>query len=158
EQLVDTRAHRILLPLADLQAERDVLPHRHVSERCVVLEHEADAALLRRDGGRLAAGNEDLAHVRYLEPGDHAQQRRLAAATRAEEGGQRAAGDVDRDVVERGEVAELLGGVTSFDRHVASPSSGGGSESPARRATRKLRRRRSGRSSRTTPARTASAS
>ena len=77
-------------------------------ERRVVLEDEADAALLRRHAGRVLAGDEDLAGVGLLEPGDHAQQRRLAAAARAEQRGQRAGRDLERDVVERDEVAEPL--------------------------------------------------
>jgi len=50
-----------------------------------VLEDEADAALLRRERGRLVAGDEHLTGVGPLEPRDHAQERRLAAAARAEQ-------------------------------------------------------------------------
>ena len=49
EQLVDAALDLGLGPLADRQAERDVVAHRHVLERRVVLEDEADAALLRED-------------------------------------------------------------------------------------------------------------
>ncbi len=97
----------------DREPERDVVPHRHVLERRVVLEDEADAALLRRERRRLLAGDHDLAGVGRLEPRDHAQQRRLAAAARPEQRRQRAALDRDRDVVERHEVPEPLRDVTS---------------------------------------------
>ena len=63
--------------------------HGHVLEGRVVLEDEADAALLRRERGRVVARRSDRARVGLLEPGDDAQQRRLAAAARAEQRGQR---------------------------------------------------------------------
>ena len=50
-----------LRPLADLQAERDVVADGHVLERGVVLEDEADVALLRRERRRVLPGEEDLA-------------------------------------------------------------------------------------------------
>ena len=64
EQLVDPRLDLRLRPLADLQAERDVAAHGHVLERRVVLEHEADVALLRRQPGRVGAGDLDDPGVR----------------------------------------------------------------------------------------------
>ena len=51
QQLVDAGGDLRLVPLADLQPEGDVLEHRHVLEGGVVLEDEADFALL----GRLAS-------------------------------------------------------------------------------------------------------
>ena len=48
EQLVHALRDLGLGALADLQAEGDVVVDRHVLERGVVLEDEADAALLRR--------------------------------------------------------------------------------------------------------------
>ena len=59
QQLVDLRRDLGLRPLADAQAEGDVVAHGHVLERGVVLEDEADAALLRRHAGRVAAGDLD---------------------------------------------------------------------------------------------------
>ncbi len=46
---------------------------------------------------------------RLLEPGQHAQQRGLAAARAAEQAEQLAAIDLQRDVVDGDELAELLG-------------------------------------------------
>ena len=117
EQLGDARADLALRAAADAEPEGDVVPDRHVRERGVVLEDEADAALLRRERRRLLAGDEHVAGVGHLEPGDHAQQRRLAAAARAEQRGERAALDEDRDVVDRDEVPESLRDVTRLDRH-----------------------------------------
>src|SRR4051794_27559913 len=119
QQFVHTRLDRGLRLLADLQPERDVVAHRHVLERCIVLEDEADAALLRRDDRRVLAREADLAAVGWLEPGDDAQQRGLPRPGGAEERGQRAAVDVERDVVQRLEAAESLGDVADFDRHQA---------------------------------------
>ena len=83
EELVDPLGDLGLRPLAHLQAERDVVPHRHVLERRVVLEDEADVSLLRCEDRRVLPGEEDLALVRGLEAGDDAEQRRLSRATRA---------------------------------------------------------------------------
>ena len=55
EQLVHALADLRLRPLAHRQAERDVVGDRHVLERRVVLEDEADAALLRPQPRRLAS-------------------------------------------------------------------------------------------------------
>ena len=44
-----------------------------------------------------------------LEPRDHAQRRRLAAARRAEQRDELALRDLERDVVDGGDVAVLLG-------------------------------------------------
>ena len=63
EQLVDPGLDLVLGPLADLQPERDVLGHRHVLEDGVVLEHEADVALLGRQLGGVGALDGDAAAV-----------------------------------------------------------------------------------------------
>jgi hypothetical protein len=44
------------------------------------LEDHGDAALGRRQGGDVAAADDDTPLIRRLEPGDQAQRRRLAAA------------------------------------------------------------------------------
>ena len=108
QQLVDARLDLVLGLLADRQAEADVVAHRHVLERRVVLEDEADLALLRRDVGDVLAADHDVAGVGVLEAADDPQQRRLARAARPEQRGQRAVRDLQRHVVEGGEVAEPL--------------------------------------------------
>jgi hypothetical protein len=82
-----------------------------VLERGVVLEHEPDPAPLGGQGGGVAAVDLDAAGVGPLQPGDHPQQGRLAAARGAEQGGQGAAGDLHRHVVQGGEVPEAAGRV-----------------------------------------------
>jgi hypothetical protein len=46
--------------------------------------------------------------LRFLEPGDHAQQRGLAAARRADQHGERAVGDVDVHAMQDRHFAEML--------------------------------------------------
>ena len=64
EQLVDARADLVLRPLADLEPERDVAAHGEVLERGVVLEDEADAALLRHDVRDVVVADHDPARRR----------------------------------------------------------------------------------------------
>src|SRR5262249_24361274 len=97
-----------LLPLADLQAEGDVLEHGHVLERRVVLEDEADAPLLGGLGGRVLSVDRDESRVQVLEPRVRPQQRRLAADAGGEPRGQRPVWDIDRYVIERLKVTEAL--------------------------------------------------
>ena len=125
EQLADALPHLVLRPLADLQAERDVVPDRHVLEGRVVLEDEPDPAVLRRDTRDVLLGEKHLAAVRLLESGDDAQQGRFAASARTEQRDQRPGLDLERDVVEGGEVAEALGDVTDRDAHRYACSSRG---------------------------------
>ena len=85
-----------------------------------MLEDEAHASFLRSDARHVLAREDDLALVRSLEPGDHAQQRRLAAPARAEQRRQRPAGDVDGNAVESGEVTETLDDPARLDHRVSS--------------------------------------
>ena len=70
QKLVDPLGDLGLRPLAHLEAERDVVPHRHVLERGVVLEDEADVSLLRSEHRRVLPGEEDLA----LRPGSRGRR------------------------------------------------------------------------------------
>src|SRR4029077_10251137 len=103
-----------------LQPERDVLPHGHVLERGVMLEDESHASFLWSDARHVLALENDLALVGSLEPGDHAQQRRLAASARPEECGQRSGGDIDGNPVESREVTETLNDPMRLDHRVSS--------------------------------------
>ena len=73
------------LACADAQRELDVLADGHVAEQRVVLEHEADAALARRDVRDVAAVQRDAAVIDLGQAGDGAQQRALAAAAGPEQ-------------------------------------------------------------------------
>ena len=106
-QLLHALLDLLLGPLADREAEGDVVAHRHVLEGGVVLEHEADPSVLDRDTGGL------LAEIRTRpESGARAQRSPGAASTcrcRSGRAGPSASRpDLDRDVVQGDEVAELL--------------------------------------------------
>ena len=72
----------------------------HVAEERVVLEHEADVALPRRDAGDVAAVQRDAPVVDLGEAGDGAQERALAAAAGPEQDEELALLDLERDVVD----------------------------------------------------------
>jgi hypothetical protein len=87
----------------------------------VVLEHHRDVALLGRDAIDDAVADADLAAGNLLEPGDHPQQRRLAAARRTDQHAELAVGDRDVDAadhVRRSEVFLYAG--DGHLRHCAS--------------------------------------
>ncbi len=109
---------RALAPRLHAQAEGHVLEHRHVAEQRVVLEHEADLAFAYMGVGGVLAFEDDAPGVRRLQPGDDPQQRGLAAARRPQQGDQFTAGEVERNLVERGEGAELLVDVLYLDAHL----------------------------------------
>ena len=107
----DFLARRPGLARADLEAERDVLEHRHVAEERVGLEDEADVAVLHGLRRCVLVAEEDAAGGRRLEAGDEAEERGLARARGAEERDQLARLDAHRDVVERRVAAEFLADV-----------------------------------------------
>ena len=86
-EVVDKTEHRRHLPHAafarllrharDSQWERDVRRHGEVWVQRVVLEDHRDVAILRRDVGDVTVADEDRSGVGLLEPGEHAQRRRL---------------------------------------------------------------------------------
>jgi hypothetical protein len=119
QQLGDLRDAAVELGLGGLgQPERiaDVLAHRHVGVERVALEHHGDVAVLGREVGDVAAADGDGAGGHLLEPGDHAEQRGLAAARRPDQHQQLAVGDVEVDGVDGRDRAVVdLGGVADGD-------------------------------------------
>ena len=97
-----------LVPVAEAEPERHVVPHRHVGEQRVALEDGVDRALLGRHVGDVATVDPDLARRRALEPTDHPQGGRLAAARRTQQRVELARGDLDVDAIDRDRVIELL--------------------------------------------------
>ena len=90
------------------QAEGDVLEDVEVREDGVALEHHGDAAAARRQIGRVAATDQHAPAVDLLEPGEAAQQRRLAAPRRPEQDDKVAVGDLEVDVVDGDHLPEGL--------------------------------------------------
>ena len=89
----------------------------------VVLEHHVDRPLMRQHRRDVPAVEQDAALVRRLETGEHAQQRGLAAAARAEQREELAGADVERQPVDRAETAECLRhALDAQQRHVVRPA------------------------------------
>ena len=68
-----------------LHRECHVVEHGHVRVERVILEHHGDVALLRRHLVDHASADLDFAAGDFLQAGDHAQQRGLAAARRPDQ-------------------------------------------------------------------------
>ncbi|MNL46428.1 hypothetical protein D3C87_1691370 [compost metagenome] len=100
-----------------------------MAEQGIVLEHEADVALLHGLLRGIVVAEEDRAVGRAFEAGNQPQKRRLARAGRAQERDQLARADVERDVVERRKAAEFLAYVLNADFHddpdLSMPAAGG---------------------------------
>ena len=121
EQLVHPRVDPRLRLLADLQPEGDVVAHRHVLERGVVLEHEPDPALLRRHlGGVGRRGSRRLPLSGTSSPAMMRSSVDLPEPDGPSSDGERPVGDLQRDVVERDEVPERLPDFANGD-HASSP-------------------------------------
>jgi hypothetical protein len=88
--------------LAHLQAEADILAHRHVRPDGVALEDHRHAPLLGRHDARrrgdLLAIHLDRAGRRRYETGDHAQRGGLAAARRTEQRDELSRGKLQREI------------------------------------------------------------
>jgi hypothetical protein len=121
DALLDAPSRRVLRA----QRERDVLAHGAMRIERVALEHHGDAARARRHvGARALAVDEDLARAGMLEPGDHAQQRRLAAARGPEENEELAVRDAQVHAADRVNVSIVLLQPANLDRrHETTPIS-----------------------------------
>ena len=97
---------------AQMRAERDVLEHGHVGHQLDVLEGARDAAARRRPAAAapstLLAEHRDVAAGRRQHAGDQVEGRALAGAVRADQPDDLARADVEDDVVDRDQAAELL--------------------------------------------------
>ena len=98
--------HR-LVHLGQPQAEGHVLVDGHVREQRVGLEHHRHAALRRCHLVHALAADLQLAAGDVLQPRDHAQQRRLAAARRPDEDAELALRDVQVHVPDDGGVVAV---------------------------------------------------
>ena len=99
------------------QPESDVLEHGHVRVEGVGLEHHGDVPVLGRHRVHHPAVDAHLARGDRLEPGDHAERRRLAAAGRAEQHHELAVRDREVEVPDGGLAAVVaLGEPLERDR------------------------------------------
>jgi hypothetical protein len=130
EQLHRPRLCLLFGLLAHLdRGEGDVVQDRLVGEEVERLEHHAHLGAQRSEVGALigeqGAVEVDLAAVDRFETVDRATQRRLAGARRTEEYHHLPGGDVEVDVAQHVQVAEMLVDVLQRDHrrgcHVRSP-------------------------------------
>ncbi len=82
------------------QRKGDVVAHVQMRKQRVGLEHHRGAALDRRQADDVLAADQDLAAGRIVVARDHAQDRGLAAARRAEETAIGAVGNLQIDAVD----------------------------------------------------------
>ena len=94
------RAISPLARAAQLQPEAEVAAHGQVRVERVALEHHRDVALARVQPRDVAVADVDRARGDLDDPGEHLQQRRLAAARRADEHHELAVADLEVDVVD----------------------------------------------------------
>jgi hypothetical protein len=110
---------------AHAQAEGHVVVDALVRVERVILEHHGDVAVARRQVVHHPVADGDLAAADRLEPGDHAQQRGLAAARGADQHHEFTVTDVEVDAVNHGHLAENLLNAPDCDaRHPFLPSVG----------------------------------
>ena len=115
ERLADAAGRLLLGDALAIEPERDVGGDVEMRKQGVVLEDHVDRALVRRVVGHVAAAQQDPATARDLEATDHPQRGGLAAARRAEEREELAAADLERDAVDRPDLAESLLQVEELD-------------------------------------------
>ncbi len=106
------------------QRKRHVLVDAQVRVERVALEHHRHVALGRGHVVHHALADQDPARVRALEPGQHAQQRRLAAARGPEQHQELAGFDLEVDLAQRRVGAEGLGDALEAHFHVRVSLSG----------------------------------
>ena len=80
-------------------------------EQCIALEDGVDRPLVGLGEGHVLVADVDRAFGRFIQAGDHAQRRGLAAAGRTEQREEAARGDGQRQVVDGEERAEPFGDV-----------------------------------------------
>ena len=91
------------------QPKGDVLLDRKVREQRVVLEHDADITPVRRQPGQVPPAEEHLATVGGKQPGQYAQQRRLATAGGAEQRDKLALAHGEGDILKHTGLPEAFG-------------------------------------------------
>ncbi len=101
--------------LAQLQAEREVVAHRHVGVERVALEDHRDVAILGRDVVDDAIPDAERAAGDLLEPGDHAQAGGLPTARWSDQDHELAVPDLEVQVLHGVEFAVDL--VDVVERH-----------------------------------------
>ena len=118
------QSHRGIHPPAQLgprdtphaQAKADVVAHRHVRKQGVALEHHAKTPLLGLEQIDALVIEPNGATGHGQQPRDAVQRRRLATARRPKQRHEFAALDIERDPIERLEVAKGPGHALDMQR------------------------------------------
>jgi hypothetical protein len=116
-RLIDTRLDLGPWRTTLAQRETHIVAHVHMRIERIVLEHHGDVAILGRDVIDDAVADRDLAAGDFLQPRDHAQESRLAAAGRTNEGDELAVADVDGNAMDHFLLSVSLPDIA--DRHGA---------------------------------------
>src|SRR5690606_17528957 len=93
----------------------EVLEDALVRVESVVLEHHRDVAILWLQGRHVASGDDDVAAGEFLQPGDDAQDGRLAATRRTEKTDELAVLGMQREAGNDFQVAKLLPEIPDVD-------------------------------------------
>src|ERR1019366_3906648 len=101
----------------DTQAERDVFKDVQVPEQRIMLKGETGLALAGGNHGHVLAVKQNLrvTGIGELQPGDDAEQRRLARTGWAEQRDEFAGLDLQVHAIERGELAEFFADIADFN-------------------------------------------
>jgi hypothetical protein len=83
------------------QREFEILAHGQMRIERILLKHHRDIAFCGRELPDRAAGEIDVAAVRFIEPGYHAQRRGLSRSGRTQQNNEGATRDRQRQVVKR---------------------------------------------------------
>jgi hypothetical protein len=121
QEFIDARLDLGAFHAAVLQPVGDVGLYRQVREKRVGLKDDAEIPVRRRQARDVPAGLDDPPMGLALQACDDAQQRRLAAARRAQKTDEFAGGNVERHVLQRGKLAEHLGDALDAQIGVAWP-------------------------------------
>ena len=99
--LADPAPDLVVRQLALLEAERQILLHRHMRVKRVVLEHHRDVTILGRQVIDDLAADADRAGRYLLQPRDRPQRRGLAASRRPDQNHELAIADLQAELVDR---------------------------------------------------------
>src|SRR5690606_7405124 len=111
------RLARTLAARAHSQPVGDVLIHSHVPEQRVMLEHKSHAPVADVQVGSVLTMEANTAAVWLFQPGDDAQQSRLARAGRAQQRCQLAIIEGETDVINGDKITETLVDLIDFNTH-----------------------------------------
>ena len=79
-QLHNPLLNILLVRLLHLQTKCNIIIHRHIPEKSIILEHKSNASLAGRHIIDHSSVDDDLSAVRLLQTGDHTENRSFSAS------------------------------------------------------------------------------